>query len=619
MCGIAGIISSDKTILDSVENLNAAQKHRGPDDEGVWKGDGIALGHVRLSILDLTQSGHQPYLSEDDRFILTYNGEIYNYLELRKELESKGFSFRSTSDTEVLLYSFIEWGERCLNKFNGMFAFAIWDNKEKTLFAARDHFGIKPFYYWQKDNEFAFASEIKALLTHPEIEKEPNNEAIYDYLMFGLVDHKPICFFKNIYQLPPAHRIILKNGKIDIRRWWDLNPENVSNLSFKEKTDQLLTEFQRSVSFRLRSDVQVASLLSGGLDSTSIVCEIAKQIGENERSSHKSFTAVYGDKSVDEDEYASETCNFAGVSHVKKRLGSSSLWEDLDDLIYHQEEPFQSTSIYAQWGIMKAVNEHGIKVVMDGQGADESLAGYDIYASTFYFNYLKKAKLLKSEQYFKSFKEYSSGKSRIKNVIRALHTNLYKSRLLDSLYRVSGQLNTKLVSNSFKNQHVYKPLPNSKFKDGVKNHLYMMMFHTNLPALLRYEDRNSMGFSLESRPVFLDHKLVELIFSFPAEDLHKNGLSKYIFREALDGRIPESVRLRKDKMGFPTPERKWFIEEKAKVLDVFNSSEFQSREYFDHKSILKYFEEYCLGKKVNKFPFWRILNLELWFRKFIDR
>lgn len=619
MCGIAGIISHNPEVLNAIEDLNSAQKHRGPDGEGIWKDDGIALGHVRLAIIDLSDSGHQPFISKDERYALTYNGEIYNYIELKKELEGKGFVFRSTSDTEVLLNSYIQWGEECLHKFNGMFAFAIWDKKERTLFAARDHFGIKPFYYWQDEKQFSFASEIKALIKQPGLAIESHNQAIYDYLMLGLVDHNSQTFFNNIYQLPAAHKLTFKNGNLEIRRWWELDPENICNLSFEDKKEQLLSEFQRSVKYRMRSDVPVASLLSGGLDSTSIVCELADQLEKEKRGSHSSFTAVYGDETVDEDRYAAETCEFSGVGHVKKLLGSSSLWDDLSDLIYFQEEPFQSTSIYAQWGILKAVSEQDVKVVMDGQGADESLAGYEIYNSTFYYNYLTKGRLCKSEQYFNSLSGHVNGHSRIKYLAGGIHTNLYKSGLIDKVYKLSGQLNTKLLRKSFKSEYSYKPIKNNVFKDGVKNHLHMMMFHTNLPALLRYEDRNSMAFSIESRPVFLDHKLVELIFSFQNEDLHNNGFSKYIFREALKGRIPESIRNRRDKMGFPTPERKWLKDEKNNVLEILNSSEFKEREFFDNKKILQYFELYCKGLKVNKFPFWRVLNLELWLRKFIDR
>lgn len=617
MCGIAGIISEDTRTLESITEFNKAQYHRGPDGQGVWQTDGVALGHVRLAVLDLSDAGHQPFFSDDERYALTYNGEIYNYLELQSELESLGFSFKSCTDTEVLLASFIQWGEECLLKFNGMFAFAIWDKQEKSLFAARDHFGIKPFYYWQNSGSFAFASEIKALLQHPEIKAEPDDQVIYDYLMFGLADHTSRSFFKRIQQLPPAHKLTFNNGRMNLSRWWNLDRNRISDAGYDEKRETLLAKFEEAVRLRLRADVPVASLLSGGLDSTAIVCELARQLGDKS-SKHQSFTAIYGDAAVDEDEYAAETCQFAGVEHIKEKLGSDSLWAEMDDLVYFQESPFQSTSIYAQWGIMKAVKEHGIKVLMDGQGADESLAGYDIYQSTFYWNFLKKARLGAAGSYFKEIKKYNPGASRLRFMAQAMHTGLYKKSYMDNIYKLTGQLNAGLLSKEFKGRISYQPFHQQYYKDGVKDHLYQMLFLSNLPALLRYEDRNSMAFSIESRPVFLDHQFVELVFSFQNEDLHREGYSKFIFRDAVKGKMPETVRTRRDKMGFPTPERKWVTEEKSRILDIFNSTEFKSRGYFDQQSVLFGFERYCNGMKVNKFPFWRAINLELWFRKFVD-
>ena len=614
MCGIAGIVSEKSGELKAVNDLVDSLDHRGPDDSGVWIGDKAALGHTRLSILDLSDAGHQPFISEDNRFSLTYNGEIYNYLELRKSLEAKGYLFTSNTDTEVLLKCYIEYGQECLQMFNGMFAFAIWDKNKKELFAARDHFGIKPFYYSTSSESLVFASEAKVLLKSPNVSKLPDDQSIYEYLLYSLVDHSERTFFEDIKQLPPAHCLEFKDGKLKVKRWWDLDFNTKFQGSFDEKKEKLFSLIEESTKIRLRSDVPVSCSLSGGIDSTAIAALMRRQ----NPGTITAFNAVYGEKECDETEYVKETCEEYNLSLKERKLNSDSLILGLSELVKIQGEPFQSTSHYAQWEVMKACREAKFKVILSGQGADECLAGYDIYLSSLAGQYLSKFKIDKFLNLKNSIKKFRN-QGTLSVLASYRHTKLYNSKFIDKAYSLTKQPSFLQTGKPFTKEKSFKRFWQTPYKSFLKNHMYNMLFHNNLPALLRYEDRNSMSQSIESRVPFLDPNLVQFCYSLNEEDyIQSADQTKYIMREALKGRVTESVRTRTDKMGFPTPEQKWFKELQPFIESIFNSDTFKSRKYFDHGQVNFLYQNYISGQKFRKFPLWRVLNLELWLREFVD-
>jgi asparagine synthase (glutamine-hydrolysing) len=392
MCGIAGILSRTPPDAALMERVCGSLAHRGPDGKGIWTGRcndwNVMLGHRRLSIIDLSDAASQPMASADGSCHIVYNGEIYNYIELREELRGLGFEFRTKSDTEVILAAYRQWGADCLNRFNGMWAFAIHDAKKNILFCARDRFGIKPFYCFRKPGLFVFASEIKALLRHPEAPRVANASRVADFLAFGLVDHSPETFFKDIDRLPPAHYMVIEDGRLSLQPYWvPPKAEPAPETDSAESASRFLELFSDAVRIRLRSDVPVGTCLSGGLDSSSIVC-VANRImfgkdspidrdlvGERQ----KTFTACYGNAEFDERPFVDVVTGQTNASSHRVFPEAAILLKDMDALISHQEEPFGSTSIFAQWCVMRKVKETGVKVLLDGQGGDELLAGYDAY------------------------------------------------------------------------------------------------------------------------------------------------------------------------------------------------------------------------------------------------
>jgi len=608
MCGICGIINLDKRPASesSIRGMMTAMKHRGPDDEGTYINGNVGLGFVRLSILDLSMAGHQPMFSADNRYVILLNGEIYNYIELRQELKSKGYSFRSGSDTEVLLNCYIEWGESCLHRLNGMFAFAILDILTNDFFAARDRFGIKPFYYSLDKNQFLFASDIPPLLTILDKKKEPNDSVIFDYLVFNRTNHTENTFFKNILKLQHGHKLTIKSGKINITRWYNL-PDQVSkyhSLQFTEK--DFLEEFKSSIDLQLRSDVTVGTCLSGGLDSsaiTSLVLDNKKDVDLH------SFSAVYekGQKG-DESEYIAEFKEKNLKIHYTHPSGDSLL-DDLNNFIVSLSEPVPTTSIYAEYKVMELAKNH-CTVLLNGQGADEFMAGYH-YFYGYYFRDL--------------FKSYSWGKF-LNELYQYTHTQKSVFGIKTLAFSMNPRSLRHFKKHDFINQAFYDSFYNKTnalfdvfykskdLKEFLINHFEYKFEHN-----LLWADKTGMQFSLETRFPFLDHNLVEKTLSIPTDNYIKNGYTKAIMRNALKGILPEKIRMRKDKVGFSTPESDWFRNKNLQALlaDVIESKSFNERGYFDVKQCKK---EFYKLQNYNSFnpEFWKWIHLELWFRKYID-
>lgn len=607
MCGICGQISFDgKPIApENIESMMASMKHRGPDDEGMFIDHNIGLGHVRLSIIDLSSAGHQPMFSEDERYCIIHNGEVYNYKELRTQLENK-YRFKSQTDTEVVLYAFIEWGAACLQKFNGMFAFVVYDTKTKRLFAARDRFGIKPYYYSVNDDGFIFASEERAIL--PFLKKTaPNEKAIFEYLVYNRTDQGRYTFFDDIFKLPQGSYATIENGRLKIGKWYVL--EEHLDKPFTS-VDDFYEAFKKSIEFRLRSDVPVGVCLSGGLDSSSIVSVLLKEFNKFDLNT---FSAVYGkglkaDESDFIDEYRFDLRNMYYVSPT-----ADSLMQDLDDFVKCHCEPVATLGPYAQFRVMQLAHEH-VKVTLDGQGADEELAGYHYFFGAFF------KQLLLSGTFSKTFREFSSYLKKHRSLLAFKYLGLYMapSFLKDFFAKRSHNFTTDPFFNACKEGSDIK---HNLYNPNTLNESLLQHFHYKLEHLLKWEDHNSMWFSIESRVPFLDHKVVEGTLGMLEKRIISQGVTKVILRDAMKGVLPERIRTRQDKIGFATPWETWFrtAQFKAFIGDLIHSKGFQERGYLDPRKCKKGFELHQKGKIDIAKEFWKWINLELWFRKFVDR
>lgn len=617
MCGIVGIFNIDRKPVNKsmLEAMIRIVKYRGPDDEGFYTDEFIGLGQCRLSIIDLSPAGHQPMSNADKSLWIVFNGEIYNYIELKKELQGKGHKFISNTDTEVILHAYQEWGVDCLNKFNGMWAFCIWDKKKKEFFCSRDRFGVKPFYYYFKNNVFAFSSEIKSLL-ELEITTETNDTAIYDFLRFGMLDHTEETFFKDIKKLPPASFLIIKgNGAFTLGQYWDF--EVSDDLSSVAKNDKQYAEefrdlFNDSVKLRLRSDVPIGSCLSGGLDSSSIVCavnsilkkESIKSVGKIQ----KTFSSCFKDKRFDEREYIEEVIKITGAEKNYVFPTPDEFLQELDNIIFHQEEPFIGPRIIAQWDVFK-VAKPKVKILLDGQGGDENLCGY----RKFYFFYLEK--LLKASDYL----GFSKEAAKFFSSLDILKTTDFKNGLK---YFKFGQMISK--TEDYLNEKFLKKFQNRKLDFGYCENLGQRIKEDitkwSLPALLRYEDKNSMAFSIESRLPFLDYRLVEYVAKLPLNQKMRNGWTKFVLREAMKYLIPEKIRKRKSKLGFSIPEESWLKGNLFKnVSSVLKNPAFIS-EYVDKEKIHEYIDgNFSSRRRLTIDMISRFYILELWGKRFILR
>lgn len=660
MCGIFGVWNVQKHPLDLQAMLDSvhAIRHRGPDDEGFLLIDTEAhdavpcsgvdsatqlglrriedcyqprfdlfFGYRRLSIIDVSPAGHQPMSNIDGSLWIVFNGEIYNYIELRSELQSLGYVFRTQTDTEVILNAYHAWGVECLNRFNGMWAFALYDKRKNRLFCARDRFGIKPFYYHSNDSRFLFGSEIKTLLGHSDVPRIPNAAVIYDYLAYGVLDHTEETFYQNIKQLLPAHYLILEGGTISIQRYWDIDPNNKFDIGSDEKAIQEYSRrffdiFEDAVRIHLRSDVPIGSCLSGGLDSSAIVTMTNRLlltagginpavIGDRQ----KTFSSCFEDLRFDERKYIEEIVSVTSAESNYIFPGPANLMEELPKLMHHQDEPFGSTSMYAQWCVMKLAGQHGIRVLLDGQGSDEMLAGYTPFFDTYWGTLAASGDLSRMINEWNAHRQLRSASMSflIQHTLFALAPR-YVQR------QVRFNRGSRALNPDFVKQYQDRFFDSSAKHAGslMNERLYMFTAQTSLPALLRYEDRSSMAHSIESRVPFLDYRLVEYIFSLPEHQKINKGYTKSVLRNALSDLIPQPILKRTDKMGFVTPEQVWFSEEmKGWADEIINSKAFRERSYFDHSKTLSTVNSHRAGKSDIGFALWRWINLELWLREYV--
>ena len=566
MCGIAGIITQNQSIINPVvlKSMADALAHRGPDGEGFWtnKQNTIGLAHRRLAIIDLSENGAQPmhYLQ---RYSIVYNGEIYNYIELKKELQKVGYTFTSESDTEVILAAYDYYEETCLQYFDGMFAFAIWDEKLQILFAARDRFGEKPFYYFTDKNVFAFASEMKALWA-AGIDKAVENKTLLNYLALGYVQNptdKSQTFYKNIFSLPPSHYALFdrKEMQLSINRYWDIDKQYTQAISEKEAQHKIEFLLKMSVSRRLRSDVPVGSSLSGGLDSSSIAFFINQMLSnKNGSDNFKTFSAIFPGFEKDESVFIKEVSQQLKFKNFTVTPSAEQLITDFEKLCFHQEEPFPSSSIFAQYKVFELAKANGVKVLLDGQGADEIMAGYHKYVHW----YLQE--LVGRYKYFAARKEkqhlrknnipFKWGAKNIIAMLLPFHAAITLEKKEYKKIIHNTDLSKSMISNlqGREWESIYKPTV-TKLNDI----LYFNTMNNGLEELLRYADRNSMAHGVEVRLPFLNAELVEFIFSLPSKYKINQGYTKWLLRKAMENKLPDPIVWRTDKIGFEPPQKRW--------------------------------------------------------------
>lgn len=628
MCGIIGLynIKSAKEIDEHKfwESVNTII-HRGPDNQSIKRiNEDVVFGHVRLSIIDLQEASNQPFIDESENFTLVFNGEIFNYLEIKVELEEKGYHFRTVSDTEVLLKSYIEWGEKCVQKFNGMWAFAIYDKINHRLFCSRDRFGIKPFNYTIVDEQFFFASEIKAILSYFPKLRVPNYNVIANYCRKSTGAQIKETWFKDVLRLEPAHNLIIDSSGININRYWDYPREVNKELTLSNAVLEYKRLLSDAVQLRMRSDVPVGFTLSSGLDSTALVGILRNKFNGNKNTYTASFNSTEFHSSekqiykynleINEPAIVKKMAQDLDLDPTFIEIQYDNYVKDLRKIIYHLESGHSSPAVIPLFQIFDTA-KNDVKVVLEGQGADEMLGGYINKVLPIYFlEMLGQLKIRSAYNEFKIFIKSYSIKIAFMVLIRQSNIGVLK-RLY---YKISGM--ESLLINELGKYKEIKDYPNDPvgFDNALNKHLYKE--HTGLLVdLLHYGDRVSMAHSIESRVPFMDFRLVEFAFTLPSKYKIHNGLGKYIHRTAMKGIVPEYILNNPIKLGFDSPVSHLFKkEDESSPKSILLSEKCLNRGLFSSKALIKTFDEHKSGKKNHSRILYRMLSVELWFREFID-
>lgn len=581
-----------------------------PDDTKDWR---VGLGHRRLSIIDLSPAGHQPMVLQHAGLSITYNGEIYNYLELREELKFMGCVFHTHTDTEVILHAWNTWGEKALHRFNGMFAFVLLDTKKKKLYAVRDRFGVKPLYYTQTPGYIAFASEVKQLRTLPEYRFKLDEQIAYDYLRYGLIDHAAQTFDSGIDQVMPGTMVTvdISTGDFKTSVWYTLQPKTWKGTE-QEACDRFYELLKDSVKLRMRSDVPVGSALSGGLDSSTIVCLMREVLTDQGAGDHliKTITSCQEDKKYDEWEYANEVINKVKADAYKVFPSFEKLLNDLEKMMWHMDYPFGSTSQFSQWCVFEGAKKQGLSVMIDGQGADEQLAGYggnDLALYAGLFNQLRWTELIREASAYKK----SKGNWPIGFLLGVLQQHMPYGLVKFSTKKYADK-DESLQWLTFKTEEINKPHYPRNLQAGLIQQLSMQP----LPSLLRYEDRNSMAFSVESRVPFMDYRLIEFTLGLPEKFIYRRGERKYILRQSLRGVVPEEILERKDKMGFVSPEERWIKEEGKEWFNrAMDNAPVAIERFVDRAEFDRLLVDMQTGRRSFDFSVWRTICLNYYLKK----
>ena len=625
MCGISGGFWRAEG-ADLRQRLNSSlsmMAHRGPDDHGVQllRSDHgvVALAHARLSIIDLSSAGHQPMMSSDSRYSLVFNGEIYNYRELRKSLIECGYSFHSDSDTEVLLNAWVEWGDACLPRLEGMFSFVVYDSYQHCMTAVRDGFGIKPFFYELRDGRFIFASEQAALLALKNERPEANLQRSYDYLVHGDYDSNEQTFFSGIKHLLPGHMLTVYSNRQamgSVTRWWEPSAIQPSSLTFSQAAEALREQFLTNIRLHLRSDVAIGAALSGGIDSSAVVCGmryIEPDLPIN------TFSYIAEGSAVSEEYWVDKVNSYVGAKAHKITASGEQLIDDLDAMIRVQGEPFGSTSIYAQYKVFQLARASGVTVTLDGQGADELLAGYSGYPGHRLFSLFEDKQYLQMHQFAKQWSKWPG-----RSYSRAL-MYLAKEILPDDGFRIARKLlgrdfapdwlNVDMLASNGIHLNEQRAVFSSDFKGRrVIEQLGKSIQERGLQELLRHGDRNSMKFSVESRVPFLTIPMANLLLSMNERYLISDaGETKSVFRAAMRGIVPDEILSRRDKIGFATPEKTWLLGMAPMIREWLQGSE--RIPFINSKELLSSFDSVVSGRTPFSWQVWRWVNYVRWYNQ----
>jgi len=629
MCGICGFCFSDKkpVDLDVLTKMTSALRHRGPDDEGFYTDAGIALGHRRLSIIDL-HTGQQPIHNEDKTVYVVFNGEIYNFPELKKELEEKGHTFYTKTDTEVLVHLYEEMGEKCVERLNGMFSFAIWDGKRRKLFLARDRIGIKPLYYAYNGKGLTFASEPKALLRLPWVEGRLDPQGLSHYLSYDFIP-APYCIYKDIRKVPPGHQIVYQNGNLRCERYWDLDLSDRfdGNLDEGELCELIWEEFCRGVKMRLISDVPLGVLLSGGIDSTSVLAALRHEGVDDV----KTFSIGFEDPSFDESRYFRRAASFFETEHHEEVLAPHTLIDIIPDVASILDEPLADASIMPTY-LLSRFTKGYVKVALGGDGGDELFAGYPTYQAFLLSRYYERfPRMMRScvEAVVKRLPVSFDNMSfdfRAKKFINGIAYPPVERNYI-WLGTFSPDMKKKLVTNGIREEwgdfnsfHVLHDYLNGKaFNSELGKLLYLDTKLYLQEGVLAKVDRASMAHGLEVRVPFLDHQFVELVTGLPEGLKLKGFTTKYIWKKIIKDRIPEEIQKR-GKKGFGIPIANWFCGElKGLILEMLSEGRLKKQGIFRPSVVQKLVADHLARRVDNRKKLWNLLIFQLWWDSFGTR
>jgi asparagine synthase (glutamine-hydrolysing) len=626
MCGIAGIASLTDVAVDRslVQRMTRVQARRGPDDEGTWFADAVGLGHRRLSILDLSRAGHQPMLSPDGRLVLVFNGEIYNYVELRRELQDRGYSFRSGTDTEVILASYDAWGDRCVERFLGMWAFALWDTTKRRLFCSRDPFGIKPLFYRQTPTEFAFASDIRALLLTAKEAAAPDWGFIFRQLTPLRFERTTETSFATIRAVPQGANVVISGGRVKIEPYWKFDLDEVrERYDYRRPAETFRALFEDSVRLHFRSDVPVGVCLSGGLDSSAVVGVAATKLGAKLRT----FSILYPNTPWAEDEFVREVNHRYGCETFQSTPpGAEDFIATLDAMVTSHGEPDQGIGVYSQWKVMELARGH-VTVLLDGQGGDELLAGYEYYYGTYLGHLLRTGRWLKALSEYRAYRPFGRpdlARAALKGAVPALGRMAGGRRQRAAEQLADLHPDVRCAGPGPEGEWTFEGgdftrTPAPRFEDPLARHLYWTITRGLLQSLLYFEDRSSMAFSLEARVPFLDRRLVEFCLGLRPEHRLDGGYTKRILRQALADVLPPSVAARRDKKGYPTPFAAWLKGPLGgQVREVLLDKAAVDRGVLNATVVASKLDAHRRGEKDYAVEIFNWLALELWCRRFQD-
>jgi asparagine synthase (glutamine-hydrolysing) len=631
VCGIAGIVAPGGVSPVALERMSRALEHRGPDGEGyVLYGAGrplsrtpragdrlgretatVGLAHRRLAIIDLSTDSDQPMIDVSGRCALVYNGELYNYLEVRAELERRGHTFRTTGDTEVVLTAYLEWGPDCVQRFVGMWAFALLDVERRSLLLSRDRFGIKPLFYTVVRGELRFASEIKGLLATGDLDLEPNDDAVRHFMLIGRVDSSHESFFRGVFQLPPAHYAVITIDTPSIvrpQRYWALPAPGEAG-DVPDAPEQLEALLRDSVRLHARSDVPVGTCLSGGLDSSAIVCEaqLLRERGEIPSFAHHGFGYVPQDVAYSERRHMDAVTQQTRLQMTYVNDDPERVLDVIPLIARQQDEPFGTASIVAQWFVFEAAARAGLKVMLDGQGADEVLGGYHAYLPIVARAHLRSWRLLRYARFAADHRRLVGTRPLARRDV--LVSAVPAMRRLGDLRSRGLTPAAAMLSPAFRGD--WHRADEGSLATRSINDILARATRMQLPALLRFEDRNSMAHSIEARVPFLDHRLVEFAFRLPGDQKIHGAVTKHVLREGLAGILPESVRARTDKIGFRAdPGITWKFAARHRDVLLRSETRFEDR-WFDRRALAQLVDssDHSLD---TEYALWRAISLKLW-------